>query len=117
MHFSRLAGNTATTANNLDNDDTSINATNNWWGTNTPTNTIANRNGGTTTSSPFVQLRNTASPATIKINQSSTLTGDLSKDNTGSGTALTGNLDVLVGLPITFNNAVLGTIPKLSLKL
>src|SRR6185312_8040298 len=112
MHFCRLAGNTATTANNLDNDDTSINATNNWWGTNTPANTIANRNGGTITSSPFVKLTNTVSPATLKINQSTTLTGDLSKDNTGSGAALAGNLDVLVGLPITLNNAVLGSIPQ-----
>ncbi|HZU31819.1 MAG TPA: hypothetical protein VFB79_11930, partial [Candidatus Angelobacter sp.] len=112
MHFSRLAGNTASVGNNLDNDDTTVTATNNWWGTNTPTNTINNRNAGTTNSNPFVQLTNTASPSTIKINQSTTLTGDLSKDNNGSGAALAGNLDVLVGLPITFGNAVLGTIPQ-----
>jgi mucin-19 len=112
MHFSRLAGNTASVGNNLDNDDTTVTATNNWWGTNTPANTISNRNTGATTSSPFVELTNTASPVTIKINQSSTLTDDLSKDNNGSGGALAGNLDVLVGLPITFNNAILGTIPQ-----
>jgi uncharacterized repeat protein (TIGR01451 family) len=113
MHFSRLAGNTGASGSaNLDNDHTTVTATDNWWGTNTPTNTITNRNTGATTSSPFVQLTNTASPATIKINQSSTLTGDLSKDNNGSGAALAGNLDVLIGLPITFNNAILGTIPQ-----
>src|SRR6202041_847682 len=45
MRFSRLAGNTASTANNLDNDNTTVTATNNWWGTNSPANTITSRNG------------------------------------------------------------------------
>jgi uncharacterized repeat protein (TIGR01451 family) len=111
LTFSRLAGNTAAAGQNLDNNHTTIAATNNWWGTNTPTGTITN-SSSTTTSDPFVQLTNTASPATIKINQTSTLTGDMSKDNHGSGTGLAGNLDVLVGLPITFNNITLGTISE-----
>jgi uncharacterized repeat protein (TIGR01451 family) len=113
IHFSRLAGNTgAAGSNNLDNDRTAVNATANWWGTNTPANTITNRNTGTTNISTFAELTNTASPAVIKINTSSTLTGDLSKDNNGSAATLAGNLDVLIGLPITFNNPILGTIPQ-----
>jgi uncharacterized repeat protein (TIGR01451 family) len=113
IHFSRLAGNTgAAGSNNLDNDRTAVNATANWWGTNTPANTITNRNTGTTNISTFAELTNTASPAVIKINTSSTLTGDLSKDNNGSAATFAGNLDVLIGLPITFNNPILGTIPQ-----
>jgi uncharacterized repeat protein (TIGR01451 family) len=113
IHFSRLAGNTgAAGSNNLDNDHGTVNATANWWGTNTPSGTITNRNAGTTNFTPFAELTNTASPSVIKINTSTTLTGDLSKDNNGSAATLAGNLDVLVGLPITFNNAILGTIPQ-----
>src|SRR5215470_11444970 len=36
----------------------------------------------------------------------------MSKDNHGSGVALAGNLDEIVGLPITFDGAVLGSIPN-----
>jgi uncharacterized repeat protein (TIGR01451 family) len=111
--FSRLAGNTANTAgtSNLDNDDTAITATDNWWGTNTPATTITTTGAaGSTTFDPFIVLTHTASPNKIRINQTSTLTGDMSKDNHGSGTTLAGNLNVLNGLAITFNNAVLGSI-------
>jgi len=110
ISFSRLAGNTASGAANIDNNHTTITATNNWWGTNSPAGTITNNNSAITTFDPFIQLTHTASPATIGINQSATLTGDMSKDNHGSGASLSGNLDVLVGLPITFDTAVLGSI-------
>ncbi len=112
--FSRLAGNsflTSGTGVNLNNDHTTVTATNNWWGVNTPATTI-NNTVATTTFDPFIQLTHTASPAIIRINQSTTLTGDLSKDNHGNGAALAGNLGEIVGLPITFNNAILGTIPQ-----
>src|SRR5579864_4358301 len=112
MSFSRLAGNTAATAKNLNNNHSTATVTNNWWGVNTPTTTIVNTNSGTTTFDPFIVLTHAASPSIIKINQSTTLTGDMSKDNHGVGTALAGNLDVIVGLPITFNNPILGTIPQ-----
>jgi len=111
LTFSRVAGNTAPAGQNIDNIQTTITAANNWWGTNTPASTIAN-SSSTTTFDPFIQLTNAASPATIKINQSATLTSDMSKDNHGSGAALAGNLDVLAGLAITFNNAILGSIPQ-----
>jgi uncharacterized repeat protein (TIGR01451 family) len=113
MHFSRIAGNTgASGSNNLDNDHTTVSATANWWGTNTPSGTITNRNTGTTDISTFAKLTNTGSPATIQINSSSTVTADLSKDNSGSAATLAGNLDVLIGLPVTFGNAALGTVPQ-----
>jgi CSLREA domain-containing protein len=108
ISYSRIAGNTASSGRNLNNIAASVTATNNWWGTNTPATTI----NGTVTFDPFIALTHTASPNKIRINQSSTLTGDLSKDNHGNGAALAGNLDRIVGLPITFNNAGLGTIPQ-----
>ena len=111
MHFSRLAGNSAAGGSNLANLDGSTTVTNDWWGTNTPATTIKNTTT-TATFDPFIVLTHTASPGTIKINQSTTLTGDMSKDNHGSGAALAGNLDVIIGLPITFDNPVDGTIPN-----
>jgi len=111
MQFSRLAGNTAAAGSNLNNIDSAVTATNNWWGTNTPGATISNI---TTTANftPFIFLTHTASPNKIRINQSTTLTADMSKDNLGNGAALIGNLDVLNALPITFHNPILGTIPS-----
>jgi len=57
MSFSRLAGNTAPTGKNLNNNHTTATVTNNWWGVNTPATTINNVSGGTTTfDPPFIQL-------------------------------------------------------------
>jgi uncharacterized repeat protein (TIGR01451 family) len=112
INFSRVTGNTAaTTGSNLQNLGSTVNATNSWWGTNSPSGTIATASG-TTTFDPFIVLNHTASPGKIRINQSSTLTADMSRDNHGVGAALSGNLDEIVGLPVTFNNAVLGSIAE-----
>ncbi|HET6929299.1 MAG TPA: Ig-like domain repeat protein [Candidatus Acidoferrum sp.] len=117
MSFSRIEGNTAGgSGSNLNNIDGTVTVTNNWWGTNTPATTIRNDAGGATPSTatfdPFIVLTHTASPNKIKINASATLTGDMSKDNHGNGAALSGNLDEIVGLPVTFNNPNLGSIPQ-----
>ncbi|HEX5233969.1 MAG TPA: hypothetical protein VFW25_01425 [Silvibacterium sp.] len=111
MSFSRLAANTAPDGSNFFEDHSVANVINNWWGTNTPANTMGN-SAGTTTFDPFIELTHTASPSTIKINQSTTLTADMSKDNHGNGATLSGNLDEIVGLPVTFDNPVLGSIPQ-----
>lgn len=108
MHFSRLAGNTATSGTNLTNDDSTVAAIDNWWGTNAPASTIVNT---TTTAAitPFLALTHTATPSTIQTSQTSTLTASFLRDSAGTAVSVA-NLDVLLGLPITFNNAVLGTI-------
>src|SRR5262245_14259937 len=112
MNFSRLAGNTATgSGSNFFEDHSVATITNNWWGTNAVATTITN-SSGTPTFDPFIVLTHNATPGIIRINQSTTLTGDMSKDNHGSGVALTGNLNQIVGLPIAFDNPVLGTIPQ-----
>ena len=111
MSFSRLAGNTAPNGNNLDRINggvgASVNAADNWWGVNAPAATI----NGTVTFDPFIVLTHSATPAKIRINQSTTLTGDMSKDNHANAVGLA-NLDRIIGLPITFDNAVLGSIPQ-----
>jgi mucin-19 len=112
ISFSRLAGNTAaSTGSNLENLGSTVTATNNWWGTNNAASTI-HTTAGTTSFDPFIVLTHAGAPQKIRINQSSTLTGDMSKDNHGSGAALAGNLNQIVGLPITFDAPVLGTIPQ-----
>jgi len=110
MSFSRLAGNTATSGSNFSNDNTTATVQNNWWGTNAALSTILNLNVAVTTFDPFIVLTHAGSPNKIRINQSSTLTGDMSKDNHGTAVGLA-NLTEIIGLPITFNGAVLGTIP------
>jgi len=63
----------------------------------------------TATFSPFIVLTHAASPNKIRINQSTTLTASFIQDNLGTAIAAS-NLDVLLGLPITFNNAVDGSV-------
>jgi uncharacterized repeat protein (TIGR01451 family) len=111
MTFSRLAANTAPVGKNLSNNSATVSATDDWWGTNTPTNTISTVGTGVTTFDPFIELTHTASPSTIRINQSTTLTGSLAQDNHGTAIAAA-NLTEVIGLPITFDNPVLGTIPE-----
>ncbi len=134
IQFSRIAGNTSTLNAGGDNlynakatspgaTGNQVNALNNWWGSNVPSSSIIN-NGVAAVSScpanavnklcfdPFIVLTHQASPAKIRINQSTTLTGDMSKDNHGNGANLAGNLDEIVGLPITFVSGPLGSIPQ-----
>src|SRR5271157_6002617 len=120
MHFSRVAGNTATTTTGSNftqpkptaGSPGTITITNDWWGTNAPLSTFNLGTGNTTTYDPFIVLTHTASPQKIQINQSSTLTADMSHDNHGSGAALSGNLNEIAGLSVLFNNPVLGSIPQ-----
>lgn len=127
MSFSRIAGNTAPAlaGSNLftTNPGGAVTATNNWWGTNTPATTVG---GGATVNcptpgagqvcfDPFIVLTNTASPSTVNVNASTTLTASFLQDNHGTPISVS-NLDVLVGvlpatpLPITFGNAIRGSI-------
>lgn len=108
--FSRLAGNTSGSGQNLASQAGPITATNNWWGVNAPETTISIP-GPASAYTPYIVLAHTASPNKIGINQSSVLTADLSRNS--GGTQLVGNLGQLTGLSATFNNAVLGSITTL----
>ena len=63
--------------------------------------------GNTNTYTPYIVLGVSANPTTIKINQTSTITANLSKDNNG---ATVTDLAVFTGQPVTFGNATRGTI-------
>src|SRR6185312_6831684 len=134
INFSRFAGNSSThtpASSNIFNVTATVagtgnpvTATNDWWGTNAPASLIsqngsaavstcpANANTSVVCFDPFIVLTHQASPAKIRINQSTTLTGDMSKDNHGSGATLLGNLNEIVGLPISFLPDLLGSIPQ-----
>src|SRR5262249_11313577 len=66
VNLCRLAGNTTNgSGSNLNNNGTTVTATNNWWGTNSPGGTINTINGGTTTFDPWIVLGLTASQTTL----------------------------------------------------
>jgi hypothetical protein len=101
MSFSRIAGNSAAVSGaELYNAGSTITATDNWWGTNSPASVISTA-AGTTTFDPFITLTNTASPNLLSIgppNPSSTITASFLQDNHGTAIAVA-NLNVLIGLP------------------
>ena len=93
-----------------------VDARNNWWGCNTgpsaaPCDTAVIGAGslGTLQTNPWLRFTHTASPSTIVVGQNSTLTASFLTNSAGTAIAAS-NLDVLIGLPVTFNNAVRGTI-------
>ncbi|HXA28126.1 MAG TPA: putative Ig domain-containing protein [Candidatus Angelobacter sp.] len=112
MHYSRLYNNTATTANQayfVPSGPGSANATNDWWGVNAGPTTAASSN---ITVSPWQILTSTASPSTILVNQTSTITADLDHTNTSATIAPSHHLPD--GIPVTFANGALGTVNSTS---
>ena len=120
VSFSRIVGNTGTatlgTGLNKDLNPGTTTATENWWGCSAgpsaapgDTAVLTSGSSGALTTSPYIVLRHTASPSTIVVGQSSTLTASFLTDSNNTAIALA-NIPVLIGLPITFNNPVKGTI-------
>ena len=90
-----------------------INAANNWWGCNAgpgaaPCDRSTNLTG-TLVVTPQLTMHHSASPSTIVVGQTSTLTADFLQNSTPAAVALA-NLDAMIGTPIAFNTAVRGTI-------
>ena len=115
--FCRIVGNTAPNGGggiyNHNSNGANTLAVNDWWGCNSGPGAagcdVAATDIGGLITSPFIVLTNTASPATILPAQSTTLTASCLKNS--AGTVLTPNqIGVLLGLPVTWNNAVLGTL-------
>ncbi len=87
-------------------------ADNNWWGVNTgpgANDAAALAAGGTMTLTRWLQLKNTASPSAICVPNNSTITASFLSNNLSEAIA-PANLTALVGLPITFNAPVNGTL-------
>jgi hypothetical protein len=118
VNFCRFTGNTANTATNGNTiaqtggaTVNTINSDNNWWAANTPS---ANDNvvlaaGGAITSTKWLQLKSTASVSSVCPNGVSTVTASF-LSNSAAEAVTTGNISTLIGLPISFTNAVLGTL-------
>ncbi len=114
VSFSRIVGNTGGGFRGLAVDAGTANVENNWWGCNTgpsaaPCDTAGVVGTGTVDFNPWLRYTHTASPSSIVVGQTSTLTASFLTNSAGTAIAAS-NLDVLIGLPITFNTPVRGTI-------
>lgn len=112
-NYNRIVGNTAPNVAtgkmisfNVGGANTANNNDNNWWGINTGP-VAANISGTATTR--WLQLKNTASPSPICIAGTSTISAGFLSNNLNDVIS-SSNLSALVGLPITFNTAVNGTL-------
>jgi Immunoglobulin domain len=112
IQFCRLFGNStfvSSHGNAINNDSgggATLNATNNWWGLNT--GPAAGDLIGAT-APVWLQLDLTANPSTVNVGNSTTFTATFLTNSAGTFIPVA-NLGVLLGLPITFSNAVLGTL-------
>ena len=113
--FNRIAGNNAGTGggSGLHNAGATVTGSPNWWGCNAgpaaaPCDRLNNVSGSTTTT-PYIVLRHSASPTNLTVGQTSTLTADFLTDSAAGAIALA-DLDALIGTGVAFNNAVLGTL-------
>jgi CSLREA domain-containing protein len=98
----RILSNTGTTGSGVFNNAATINAVNNWWGCNYgPGATGAGCSGtpnsvssvtGTTSTTPFLVLNASASPAPILPGQTSTLTADLTFNSAAADTSAGGTI-------------------------
>ena len=121
IQYSRIVGNTPTgkpTGIAIDPSGATINAADNWWGCNTgpsasPCDTVALTSGSdaTITDTPYIVLTLGAVPTTLQPQPPGTTTSTLTADflHESSGTIALTNINVLLGLPITFG-ATHGTI-------
>lgn len=85
--------------------------TNNWWGCNGgpgATGCDVVGGGGTNTYNPWIILKTTASPNPIESGEATTLTTSVLQNSIG-GVLNTGDVTALVGLPVTWTNAVSGS--------
>ena len=116
LSFCRLTGNTAVNGGGAvyshGSNGAFTQATNDWWGCNGGPGAsgcdVATSDAGGLLLNPFIVLANTANPASILPGQSTTFTASFVNS---VGAALTpGQVSVLVGLPVVWNNVVLGTL-------
>ncbi len=121
VNFNRFNGNTASAAHGLAYINTagSVDATNNWWSCNgNPTTpapgcdlagTFGTGSAGTLTVNPWIVLTNAASPNSINVGQSTTLTASFLQ-NSSSSVLTSAQVSALVGLPITWGTPVHGAL-------
>ena len=104
-NYCRIVNNTAPAGRAVSQTAGTASVANNWWGTNVPAALMS----GTVGFTPWLQLTHTASPNQIFVPNSTTLTASFLTNSAGTFIPAA-NLSTLIGLPITFNNAVRGTL-------
>ena len=97
----------------------SVTAQDNWWGANggpdtTGAGTITGDGasgsfGSTVNFNPWIVLANTPNPSPVIVGGSTTLTASFLQ-NSAAGVLTPANVATLIGLPITFNNPILGSL-------
>ncbi len=115
VHFSRFIGNTSVNpslGNALNAQAATLNGNDNWWGLNTgpATNDVTSNVTHTT----WLRFTHTASATTINTPggpapHATTLTASFLTDSAGTAVS-TSNLSTIIGLPISFSGATLGTL-------
>ncbi|HVU64531.1 MAG TPA: GC-type dockerin domain-anchored protein [Phycisphaerales bacterium] len=102
-NFNRIVGNTSGSLIGIANSGVAS-VENNWWGTNTPATVAA----GTADFNPWIKLAVTASPTSVVLGATSSVTADMShnSDNTLIASA---NLTAIAGLPVAWG-ATLGSM-------
>ena len=111
VHFNQIFANTMYGLYNLGNG--TVNATNNWWGTNIPLNSTSNGsavNGGMVLYDPYLVLNLTGSTVYVTKNSSSgsQISADLTHNNRGDDTSSSGAIPD--GLPVNFTATLPATI-------
>jgi hypothetical protein len=104
-NFNRIVNNSAPSARGAAQTAGTASVTNNWWGTNAPAALMS----GTVGFTPWLQLTHTANPSTIFIPAATTLTASFLTNSAGTAIPVA-SIPLLIGLPITFNNAVRGSL-------
>ncbi|MDY9924651.1 hypothetical protein [Methanobacterium sp.] len=82
-HFNSFVGNLAPTGSAIYNDNSSVNATLNWWGSNVDPTTVTNLISGIVDANPWVILSVNTTPSTIKNGETSAITADFNHINGG----------------------------------
>lgn len=122
-NFNRIVGNTSNSGSGLyvaNNSGSLGAATNNWWGCNggpgaAPCDTAVlgtPNQGGSMTVNPWIILSDAANPNPIQVNQTTTLAADFLHNSNG-GALTTAQISVLIGLPVSWGNAVNGSLSNL----
>jgi hypothetical protein len=117
MSYCRLVGNTATSGGgavyNHANNGATTTALNNWWGCNGGPGAAGCDVAATVVSNltynPWLIITNNASPGTIGPGGSTTLTASVLK-NSSNQTLTPAQVAVLIGLPVTWNGALFGSL-------
>ena len=107
IHFNRIIGNTPT-GSQIRRSGGTVNAQNNWWGSNTtPSGKVSNGPVVTT----WLVLTGTASPNTIRTSETSTVTADLTHDNTGTYyDPASGHVPDGIPISFTLNPSTIGSL-------